>query len=443
MNRSEEQLIVFSSKSWKGMVLLAVVVLGALAFGWLAVQWQIGNMLAELTSPNEPNASEVARVVKMVSPRDPMGSWLQAVTKADDFTAEKLAEAIEAHRQTVRLSPKHYPWWLELGRSYEQADRPDEAEKAFLQAVKLAPSYTLPRWQLGNFYLRAGREQEAFEELKKAAEKDPVYREQVFSITWDYFEQDTSRLDALVGNSEGMKVGLAKFYAARERPIKSVEIWRSLSDQSRESNRQVGALIAQAMFEKRFLKAAVEFSNSLQLEEGIKFEAIQNPGFEQEISRRDDAFFGWKTDSRDNVRVLLSRGEKHSGNRSLQVTFNGFSKAEFHNIYKTIALEPGASYRLGFWIRTEDLRSAGTPKLEVLSASEGKIVASTDPFASGTEDWKQVSVDFRVPDNSEGVVIRTARAYCGDNCPMFGTIWYDDFTIERIKDIEVTEEIDG
>lgn len=425
------------------MAVLAAAVLGALAFGWFSVQWQIGNMLAELTSPTDPNASEVSQVIRMVSPGDPTGSWLRAVTEANDFTAEKLAEAIEAHKQTVRLSPKHYPWWLELGRAYEQADNPEQAEKAFVRAVELAPAYTLPRWQLGNFYVRAGREDEAFDQLRRAAEKDPVYREQVFSIAWDYYEQDTSRLDALVGDKEGMKVGLAKFYAARERPRKSLEIWQSLSDQARQTNYEVGALIAQAMFEKRFLKTAVEFSNSLGLEEGIKFEGIQNPGFEQEISKRDDAFFGWRTDSRDNVRVMLSRGKNHTGDRSLQVTFNGFSKAEFHNIYKTIALEPGASYRLAFWVRTEDLRSAGTPKVEVLSASEGKIIAATDPFAAGTEDWKRVTVEFRVPDNSEGVVIRTARAYCGENCPMFGTMWYDDFTIERIKDIEVTETNDG
>lgn len=443
MNRSDEQLILVGSSSWKGMAILAVCVLGALAFGWLSVQWQIGNMLAELTSPTEPNASEVAEVIGMVSPSDPTGSWLRAVTEANDFTAEKLAEAIEAHKQTVRLSPKHYPWWLELGRAYEQANMPEQAEMAFLRAVELAPAYTLPRWQLGNFYLRDGREQEAFEQLRLAAEKDPVYREQVFSITWDYYEQDTSRIDALVKDSEGMKVGLAKFYAARERPKKSLEIWQSLSDQTRQSNREVGALITQAMFEKRFLKAAVDFSNSLGLEEGLKFEGIQNGGFEQEISKRDDAFFAWKTDSRNNVRVMLSRGKKHTGDRSLQVMFSGFSKAEFHNIYKTIALVPGASYRLAFWVRTEELRSAGTPKIEILSASEGKIVAATDPFAIGTAEWKRVSVDFRVPDGSEGVVIRTARAYCGENCPIFGTIWYDDFSIERIEDIEVKEESNG
>lgn len=439
MNRSDEQLIVVSSKSWKGGVALAVVAAGALVFGWLSVQWQIGNMLAELTTPTEPSAGEIADVVETLSPDDPLGSWLRAMTEAEDFSPEKLESSIETHKQTVRLAPYHYPWWLELGRAYEQANKPEQAEMAFKRAVELAPSYTLPRWQLGNFYLRAGREKEAFAELKKAAENDPVYREQVFSITWDYYDQDLDRIDELIGDSKNMKVGLAKFYAARERPIKSLEIWRSLSDDERAANREVGALIAQAMFEKRFLKAAVEFSNSLGLEPGAKFEGIQNPGFEQEISKRDDAFFAWKTDSKQNVRVMLSRGRKHSGERSLQISFNGFSAAQFDNVYKTVALEPGASYRVSFWARTEELRSAGTPKVEVLSAKDGKIIAATDPFAAGSMEWTRFWVDFRVPDDSEGVVLRTARAYCGENCPIFGTVWYDDFGIERIKDLEVAE----
>ncbi|REJ78912.1 MAG: hypothetical protein DWQ47_05575 [Acidobacteria bacterium] len=443
MNRSDEQLIVASSRNWKGRVAAAVVVVFALAFGYYAVQWQIGNMLAELTAPSEQNAMEIAGVVRTLSPDDPTGSWLEAVLKGEEFSPESLAASIEGHKETIRLSPYHYPWWLELGRAYEQLDKPEMAEQSFLRAVELAPAYTLPRWQLGNYYLRAGREEEAFEELRKAAYNDPVYREQVFSITWDYFEQDTTRLDSLVGDSTNMRVGLAKFYAARERPKKSIELWNSLSEEAKTQNKEVGALIARAMFEKRFLKTAIEFSNSLGLEEGTNFETIQNAGFENEISRSDDAFFAWKTDSKEGVRIQLSRGRKHSGDRSLQVSFGGYSKAEFGNVYKTVALEPGKSYRVSFWVQTEELQSAGLPKLEVLSASEGKIIAASETYPRGTNNWKQISVEFRVPDDSEGVVLRTARAFCGEACPMLGTIWYDDFTVERIEDIEPSEEAES
>ena len=175
----------------------------------------------------------------------------------------------------------------------------------------------------------------------------------------------------------------------------------------------------------------------------MKFGTIQNAGFEKDIKREPTAFFSWKIDPVENVRIQLSRGKKRSGERSLQVSFNGFSKAEFSNIYKTIALEPGTSYELSFQVRTEDLRSAGAPKLEILNAKDGTIIAASDPFANGTEEWKEIKVIFTVPEDSEGVTLRTARAFCGDNCPIFGTIWYDDFKLRQVAAPAKSGDKDG
>ncbi len=431
MHEEKEQLILVRTRSWQTRILPAAVILFALAFGWFSVRLQIANMLAGLTSSSDSNAAEVAEAARSLSPRDPLVNWLAAVTKGDVFTPSQLQAAVAGHRQTVRLSPYHYFWWLELGRAYEQTDDAKAAEGAFKRAVELAPEYTLPRWQLGNFYLRQGNEQAAFRELKKAAESDQAYREQVFSILWDYLEKDPKKLEKIVGDSPDMRVGLAKFYAMKEQPALSLAKWRSLDAAKQKENHEVGALIAQAFFEKRYLRTAVEFVRQLALEPDAKFESVQNPGFEKEISNKEPVFFGWKNQPVENARVLLSRAKKKSGNRSLQITFSGYEKAEFNDLYQTIALEPGISYDLTFWLKTEDLRSAGTPKLEVLNAADNKILAASDPMATGSSDWEKVTVRFTVPEDSEGVVIRTSRAYCGEKCPLFGTIWYDDFKIVR------------
>ncbi|MBL0238973.1 MAG: hypothetical protein IPQ00_00110 [Chloracidobacterium sp.] len=41
--------------------------------------------------------------------------------------------------------------------------------------------------------------------------------------------------------------------------------------------------------------------------------------------------------------------------------------------------------------------------------------------------------DFTAPDNCYGVTIRTVRAYRGDDCPITGTLWYDDFELKKIN----------
>jgi hypothetical protein len=56
-------------------------------------------------------------------------------------------------------------------------------------------------------------------------------------------------------------------------------------------------------------------------------------------------------------------------------------------------------------------------------------VLATSPGFSGTSnDWQQFNIDFTTPENCSAIVIRTGREYCAE-CPIFGTFWYDDFTL--------------
>jgi tetratricopeptide (TPR) repeat protein len=266
----------------------------AVAFGWFTVRWQLGNMLAELTLPTEPNAKQIAELAVNFAPSDPLAKWLKANTQEEVFTPESIQNLLVNNQDIVRSSPHNFTWWVELGRAYEQAEQPENAEKAFLRAVELAPAYTYPHWQLGNFYLRNDEDEKAFAELKKAAENNAVYREQVFSLAWDFYEKDTERLEKIAGDSPDVRAGLAKFYAAKERPDDSLRMWNTLSAEEKESNEDVAKLIAQALYDKLFFRQSLEFVRDLKIEPNARNESVQNGGFEEKIEAADRTFFGWK-----------------------------------------------------------------------------------------------------------------------------------------------------
>jgi len=117
----------------------------------------------------------------------------------------------------------------------------------------------------------------------------------------------------------------------------------------------------------------------------------------------------------------------------LRVTFNGYMNPSLYNIYQIVTVEPSARYRLSFRLRTENLKSGGTPELEIYNANDEKSIVTSSSYPVGTNDWQQVKVDFTVPQNAEAVGIRTIRAFCGSNCPIVGTFWYDDFKLEKLK----------
>ncbi len=432
MTEKTGQLKVFDSRQLPVRIGLILAVVFALIFGWLAIRWQLGNMLAELASPSDPNAKELAQLAVKLAPDDALSNWLLADSTKDSqsgsgSTAEKDFETV------VKLSPNDFRWWIELGRAYEQAENIQDAEKAFVKAVNLAPNYTFPHWQLGNFYLRQNRSDEAFDELKKAAETNTIYRDQVLSIAWDFFEQDVSKLEQIAGDSPTVRAGLAKFYASKERAEDSLRMWNTLSEEDKQSNSDAAKVIAQALFDKRFYRQAIEFVRQLGIEPDARNQTIQNGGFEKPIGDVKEVYFGWRVSPAEKMEIKLDPTQKFEGNRSLRVTFNGYINPSLYNIYQIVTVEPTARYRLSFRLRTENLKSGGTPELEIYNANDEKSIVTSPSYPVGTNDWQQVKVDFTAPQNAEAVGIRTIRAFCGSECPIVGTFWYDDFKLEKLK----------
>jgi hypothetical protein len=172
----------------------------------------------------------------------------------------------------------------------------------------------------------------------------------------------------------------------------------------------------------------------LGIEPNVKAEAVENPGFEDpNISEQRPVYFSWKILPTEKIEVRPDLNKKHEGSRSLRFAFNGYSAVQLTNIYQFVVIQPSARYRLSFWVQTENLKSAGPPTLEIFNAADDKTIAVGKPFPTGTNDWQQFQIEFTAPENAEAVMIRSSRIYCGNSCPIVGTIWLDDFSLDRIK----------
>ena len=398
---------VNASNSIGARIAIVAVVICSLLFGWYVVRWQLGFMLADLSSPTEPNAKAIGQLAVDLAPRDPLANWLLVNAAKNDFTAESIENSIKGIENVVRFAPYNFSWWIELGRTYEQSNQPEKAEKAFLRAVELAPNYTYPHWQLGNFYLRSGDETRAFGELRKAAENNAVYREQVFSIAWDYYEQNPQRLEELAGDSPEVRAGLARFYAVKERAADSLRMWNTLTPEEKEKNSDVAKVVAQGLYDKKFYRQAVAFVADLGMEPKAKAETVLNGSFEDPIGESENVFFDWKVTKAEKIDIKLDTTQKKSGNRSLRMSFNSFLGGIFYNTFQIVAVEPSAEYILSFWVKTDSLNSGGMPTFEVVDAVSGKIIATSESFPTGTNNWQQMKIEFSVPEDSEGISIRT------------------------------------
>lgn len=424
---------IINSRNTKGRLVLIAVILTALVFAWFAVRWQIGSMLGELTSPTQANAMEIAQAAVSLAPRDPRPRSLVASKMKENFDAANIDGSVRMLEEAIRLSPYDFRWWIELGRAYEQAEKPEQAERALLRAVDLAPAYTFPHWQIGNFYLRQDRTDEAFSQLTKTTEKSLVYREQVFSLAWDYFDKDPAKVEQLAANTPDVRASLALFYAQRGAAKDSLRVWNSLPAEEKAKHPQVITIITQNLYAKRFYRQALEFSKQSGIDVDAAAETIGNGGFEKFLGDPESTLFGWRINRSDSkLDILPDSAVKTEGLKSLKLNFKTYAKPELYNVVQLVAVEPSARYSVSFMLRTENLRTGGEPLIEIVDANGDAVIVATPRFPLGTNDWQKITVEFVVPATCEGITIRTSRVPCGDLCPISGTIWYDDFKIARL-----------
>jgi hypothetical protein len=414
-------------------VLLAIPV-GLFALGvYLSGCWYFGNTLAEYAPPLDQGGRENALSAVRLAPRDPLSHWVLANMEKSSLDQARWPEAIREYEEAVRLSPNDYRLWMDLGRAREQSGDPAAGEQALRRAVELGPAYGYPRWYLGNLLLRQGRRDEAFAELRLAGEANNLLRPQVFVLAWHFYEQDVAALESNLATSSEARAQLALFLASQERPDDSVRIWNALPAEAKTEWAATGDQILKALYEAKSYRAGVEMERSLRPDRAAERGKVTNAGFEQGIGGDELGLFNWHVNSVPQAKVSLDPNAFHSGHRSLRINFSGYGEPYFLNIWQVVTVEPNTNYRLQFFVKTEDLASAGPPVFQIFDPQDPKtILAVQSTGVTGSNDWQEVALDFKTGATTQGVAVRTNRVACPAGCTIFGTIWYDDFNLQPV-----------
>lgn len=326
------------------------------------------------------------------------------------------AEASLEIATSLRAGPEDL--WIELGNTREELSDREGALAAMDQAVRVAPYYAHTHWQRGNLLLRMGRYDEAFAELRDAAARDRKYFPTLIDLAWE-LTADAKKTEAVVQvRNDDERLTFARFLAKKGKGIEVVDQVRLLTTPLSDENRDELTRLLSAS------KSAIGYT--FLRSDGKKVEEILNAGFEEPVLL-NDSMFGWTAPrGRTKPRLAVDVSEKLSGQRSLQVSFEGEGDAE---LSQTIVVRRGASYRLGFAVKTKDLVTGGPPRIVLTDATDNQILAKSGAFPSSTGAWQEWSVEFTA--QSELVVISLVRDNCPSSpCPIFGVVWLDDFWLK-------------
>ena len=350
----------------------------------------------------------------------------------------RATEAANEYERAVALRPRDYKLWLQLGQAYRQAGEYNKAADSFMRSISHAPYYAEPHWEMGTLLLKLGRRGDAFKEFRAAARSNPELLDSQIASAWREYGGDAfAVIEAVQPQTDSARLALAQFFAENSRPAAAIHMSRAVVDLS-EHNRTV--LVRELMRDKRFVEAYEVWStaNKENSDSRPTFGAeIDNPGFENEIIQTRKGFSWMFAQNSRSVRVSLDAHESLLGTQSVRLDFSGNSPPSSRLVSQFVLVKPETRYTLSFAARTEDIIAGSLPLVMVMDAAsdDGRVLAQSTPVAAGTNGWHEMKVEFSTAQNTCAVLIVIRRQQCKTEiCPVFGTAWFDDFSLKEQQD---------
>lgn len=411
---------VLTLKTTAPRLLVGIGALFFLAASFVCARWLVANAVA-----SSAQYKEISEIAVSIAPSDPKTRLVHASLLEKTFFPEDLPRALSEYEHAVAAAPMDYALWLELGRARARIGDNDGAETALRRSLALAPNYSRVIWNLGNFLLRRNQTDEAFRLIRSAADSDPQFATPAVTNAWQVFDADFTRVRELAGDSQNLKSAFALFLSKQKRFDESVEIWNSLPGDVRNAElKPIGDEIVREMI------AAHRYRDAAAMSAGrFRVGALENPSFETKLTLQSPSDFEWRILDGQQPQILIDAGQKHDGAVGIVMFFTGSDASSFRSLAQTVAVEPGKSYVLNGFVKT-DLKASATVRWAVTNPADGKLVAESDAV-DAVADWKEFSVPFQAPAGADGVVVSLKRAPCTSACAITGKVWFDGFRLSE------------
>jgi hypothetical protein len=409
---------------WKKVALAVVAVVCAYA-AWTFSKWGMAS-----TAAVRADDADVAVFLTELAPDDPLTHYSAAVLLERRFGAGDEARSLQEYETATALNPTNYLYWLDLGRARERSGDPTRAELALRRALELAPNYARVRWAVGNNLLRQGRTDEAFDQIRKAVAADPAtFAGPALTSARQFLGDDVPAIKRMLGGSVEFDTALASMLIREKRYDEAMAIWNSYpTDVKRRSMRDTGTLFIQHLAEAKNFRQLVTIAADLADGDPPRIGQIGNGGFESPVKPTGAGPFEWNLAPGLQPQIVLSNGQKHSGNNSLLIVFNSKDGKDFRTVSQLIAVEPNSTYELEMFVRT-DLKTSAVFKWEIVDAVDGHQLAVSEPLAIAA-DWSPLRTPFKTS-AADGIIIRLYRDNCGQVCSIVGSIGIDDVSLQK------------
>jgi tetratricopeptide (TPR) repeat protein len=343
-------------------------------------------------------------------------------------------KAIDAYQKSLSIDAHSADTWSDLAMAYESEDNLPSARNAFLNAKSAYPLSPEVAWRFGNFLLRRGELDAAFAEIRHAVEVDPKRGAAAFALCTRVDSNTNEVLDRVLPPSQEAYLSVISSLTDQQRVEQALLVWSRLMALKphialSDSNQLIEALIQknQMLDAQRVWNQAIS-SAGISRPAGPPGSLVWDGGFESDLI---NAGFTWRYQQYvKGVQIGLDSREKHSGSRSLRLTFNGLRNVDFRDVCQYVVVQPSTMYRFSGWIQTRSLSTDEGVRFGLATISNSEESLSWTDDVRGTQPWTQIVFSWTSPPDARRLRLCISRKPSAKfDSKIRGSAWIDDISL--------------
>ena len=373
-----------------------------------------------------------------LEPTDPRNWYLLGRFWQYNLEDPESKNAILAYQKSLSLDPHSADAWSDLAMAYESENNIAAAVEAFQRAQRAYPLSPEVAWRYGNFLLRQGDVDGAFAEIKRAVQVDPKRGAAAFSLCMRVSPNLDEVLDRALPTSPNAYLSVLAMLAGEQQTEQAMIVWDRLVRLRPHLVVGDSDALVEALIHGLQAEAAMRVWN-----ETLNLARISRPadppgslvwdgGFESAVV---NSGFSWHYPREaGGVQVGLDSEERHSGQHSLRLTFNGLGNVEFHDVCQYVAVQPATAYQFAAWMQTRSLSTDQGVRFGLYSVGEPAHPVEWTNDVRGTQPWSRIELNWTSSANTHELFICANRLRSAQfDSKIHGLAWIDDVSLTPVS----------
>jgi hypothetical protein len=343
-----------------------------------------------------------------------------------------LKESLRYFIRAIERNPLEQQYYLNLARVLQKLGERDGTEQSLKKALLVFPTSYQGRWVTGNLLLQQGDLEKALPHFSYILTNYPNQSDLVYDVLTKAVDDTDYLLERVVPRDpSSMNQYLAYLYEIGDKES-AKKAWKKKVAYGMRSDRAETLRYIEFLIGHGDLQEAFQTWKARLREEGIPTPSdgnlITNGGFEtKEIL---GGGFDWKMKDVPGAEISFDHSMAFDGKSSLKIIFNGKENVDFYHISQFVPLSSNKEYILKAYMKTKAVTTKSGLKIEI--SGIGPAFYGASESLVGDNGWKELTVTFRTPSQSQGGRVRIRRLKT-DKFDRFisGTVWIDSVQLKE------------